>query len=487
MSSQLKSIGEVVSETWELYRQRAVPILLVLLLTSVLVIGVVCIFGVLLALGLGGAEVLSSHLEPGRISPLALILALSAFLIIFPLIFWSQAATLAVTVNNNLGIMEALKAGWKYLVPLGWVGTFYMGIVMTGTMLFLVPGVFLGLSMSLCFYALIDDDRRGMDALLASQHYVRGHWWNTFGKFFLVWLISMGVSLVPVIGQLLSFVFTPFLLLYMVIVYRDLKEAAGEVDLHSGPRRLWTLMATAGILLPLLGLVGAMVTLGPQLPDLIRQVQEGKLPELQLSQPHKVQQKPGRVGSVSAPVVRRLSSVDGTLVWRDPAGDTGNPLLDITEVAAQKSGKQLVLSVATARSLAEYFAAGDPGTFDPLISFYLDTDVNRETGVDPLAGAGRSGYDVILDVLLEPGSNLTASEMVQVSMYRQEGQQRKSLGTLDTAEVTVSGKRITIRVPSALVHAEGGEALRICYREAGQQQGSGLAKDQLLPLKIRKE
>ena len=483
MSSQLKSITEVFSETWELYRQRAVPILLVILLTSVLVIAVISIFGVLMALGLGGMELLNGQLEPGRFGPLTAILALVGFLVMFMLIFWSQAATIAMTVDTTLGIMDALKAGWKYLIPLGWVGTLYMGIVMTGMALFLIPGIIFGLSMSLCFYALIDDERRGMDALLVSQRYVHGHWWNTFGKFFLVWLASMAVGLIPFIGQLLSFIFTPFLLLYMVVVYRDLKEATGEVDLHSGPRWVWTLMAAVGILLPLLGLIGALVTLGPQLPGLIRQIQQGKVPGLECSAPHNMQQNSAGTESVRAPAARRLSSVDGSLIWHDPVGDTGNPLLDIAEVSAQWSGKELDLSITMARSPADYSASAASGTFAPLISFYLDTDVNRESGGDPLAGSGRLGYDVILDVLLEAGLQDPASEMVQVSMYRLNGQERRSLGTLDTAAVTVSDKTISLRLPYSLLHAEGGETLRICYREAAQQQGSGLAKDQLIPLK----
>ena len=304
MGSPLKSITEVFSETWDLYKQRAVPILLVILLTSFLVIVCICIFGVMMALGLGGVEALRGHPVPGGFSPLAVLIALFSFLVLCILIFWSQAVTIAVTVDNNLGIMEALKAGWKYLIPLGWVATLYMGIVMTGMTLFLVPGLILGLSMSLCCYALFDDDLRGMDALLASQCYVKGHWWNTLGKFFLVGLAFMALGLVPFIGQLLSFLFTPFLLLYMVVVYRDLKEAAGAVELHSGFRWLWTFMAVVGILLPLLGLIGALVTLGPQLPGYIQQLKEGKIPGLELSCPYNMEKSSVGTGQGKRIVVK---------------------------------------------------------------------------------------------------------------------------------------------------------------------------------------
>jgi len=333
MGSPLKSITEVFSETWDLYKQRAVPILLVILLTSFLVIVLLCIFGIMMALGLGGLDALTGHVQKGACSPLFIITALFGLLVVCILIFWSQAAAIAITVDTDSGIMKALKDGWKYLIPLGWISTLYMGIVLTGVVFFLIPGVILALSMSFCFYALIDDDLHGMDALVASRQYIRGHWWNTLGKFLPVWLISVAVGLVPYVGQLLSFMVSPFLLLYMLVVYRDLKEAAAEVNLHSAPRRLWTFMAALGILLPLLGLVGALVTLGPQLPDLIQQLQ-----------------------------------------------------------------------------------------------------------------------------------------------------QKKSQGGLDEPTRTVSDRTVTLHVPYTLLHIEGRDTLRVCYHEANQQQGSGLAKVQLVPL-----
>ena len=483
MGRRLKSIGEVFSETWELYKRRAVPILVVILLTTLLVIFLICALGIIMALGLGGQQALTGQLQGGQVSTTTVIAGLVVFLVSMILIIWSQASTVAVTVDEDLGIMAALKAGWKYLIPLTWVGTLYMGIVMTGLTLFLLPGLILGLSMSLCFYIMIDEDLHGMDAVLASRQYVRGHWWNTFLKFFPVWLASIAVGLIPFIGQILSFIFTPFLLLYMVVVYRDLKEAAGEVDLRTGSRWLWALMAAVGIVLPLLGLVGAVVTLGPQLPEMMKQVQEGKIPGMDLPRLHDVPQSSTSGKKNASPVARRLQSVDGSWIWRDPTGDTNNPLLDIKEVSVKSGQEELLLTVTLGRMIDHYFAAAEASTLDPLVSFYLDTDVNRETGGDPLAGSGRSGYDVILDVLLEARPQDAGKGKVHVSLYTLDGRDRQSLGALDDTAVTVSGNTLKIRLPYILLHVAGKDTIRGCYREAGQQQGSGLAKDKLIPLK----
>ncbi len=242
-------------------------------------------------------------------------------------------------------------------------------------------------------------------------------------------------------------------------------------------------MAAAGIMLPLLGLVGAVVTLGPQLPDMIKQVQEGKILGMELPRLNDLPSSPVSGRKSAVPVVKRLQSVDGSWIWRDPTGDTHNPLLDIKEVSAKSGHDELLLTVTLTRPVEHYFAAANMSTFDPLISFYLDTDVNRETGGRAVAASGRSGYDVVVDILLETRPEDVGKGQVHVSLYKLDGQDRQSLGALDDTAVTVSGNTVKIRLPYNLLHVDRKDTLRICYRETGQEQGSGLAKDKLIPLK----
>jgi hypothetical protein len=479
MSRQLKTVSEILTETWRLYTQRAVPILAVIFLTTVLIVGLVLVVGLCAVIGLQAAQ--AGDVQNMQFNAVALAGTFAAVLLAAVLIIWSQAASLAVTVDNDLGIMGALKAGWKYFIPLAWVGSLYMGIVMTGLTLFLVPGLILGMSMSLCFYIMFDEDLRGMDAVLASRHYVRGRWWNTFGKFCAVWLLSAVTSMVPFIGQILSFLFTPFLLLYMVVVYRDLRETADPPDFQAGSRWLWSLMAAVGIIVPLLGLLGGAVTLAPQLPELIKKVQQGEVPGLDLQQlEQSIQASTGVTNT--PPAVTRLKSVDGSWIWRDPTGDTASPLLDVKEVSVKSEDSGLLFNVTLAKPIAHYFAGTDTSGYDALISLYLDTDVNRETGGSPFADSGRAGYDFALDVVLETQLEQAETDRVQVALYALDGSSRKSLGIVDEGSVTVTGSTLKIRLPFAQLGVGPDDTVRICFREVGQQQGSGLAKDKLIPL-----
>ena len=341
----------------------------------------------------------------------------------------------------------------------------------------------LALSMSMCFFALVEDDLRGLDAVIASRLYMQGHWWNTLGKFFLVWLASISVGLIPLVGQLLSFIFTPFLLLYMVVVYRGLKGAAGEVEVRGRSRWLWVTMAAVGIILPLLGLVGLLVTIGPQqLPALVEGVHEGRAPGLDLPHSEKRQVPPVKRQKSGGEAVKPQRSKEAIWIWRDPVGDSNNPLLDIQEVSAETVEDELLLSVKLARPVELYFTAADRLSYSPLISFYLDTDVNRQTGGSPVTPSGRTGYDMAVDVLLEALPAESDKGRVHAGVYMLDRQGRQSLGPLDDSAVSVAGNMVQIRLPYTLLKVSGSDTIRVCYREAGHQQGSGLAKDKLVLL-----
>jgi len=274
MTQEPASTGELFSRTWEQYKQRALPILAVMLITMMLVIGAILVLGFAGVFG-GTITALISGSQTGM---LIVFLVMAVWmLLVFLLAFWSQTAMLAIVVNEDLGIIEALQAGWRYLWPMTWMLTIVSGIVISGLLLGFIPGIVFMVWFSFCLYTMIDENRRGLDGLLASREYVQGHWWNTFLKLTLIWLISFLVGIVPFIGQVLSFLFAPFLMLYMLEVYHDLKAVKGEkavVTNGFGSRLFWSCLAALGLLIPIIGLIGALITFLPHgrlyMPELQR-------------------------------------------------------------------------------------------------------------------------------------------------------------------------------------------------------------------------
>jgi len=260
MSTEIATFGTLFNIAWDQFKQRALPLLAVMLISAVVVGGLAMVL--VLCITLGGAML--THFTDERTAALLVIILVCVLLLaVIVLGFWAQTAILALVVREDLGIIEAFQTGWEYLWPMGWVLTLASGIVLTGFALGILPGVLFAIWFTFCMYVLLEEDRRGMDALLASREYVRGHWWNTFGKLLLLWLISAAVSLIPLIGQVFSLLFAPFFMLFLLAMYRDLKTVRGvaEVDAGTGARIFWWTLAIIGLVLPLAALAVALLPL----------------------------------------------------------------------------------------------------------------------------------------------------------------------------------------------------------------------------------
>lgn len=483
---QLKSINEIFSETWELYKSRMIHIVLVALLAPFLSCIVFVGGGIAAFSELGGQSFFAKDLQEILLNPVAVGIGILLFLSAVLLITWCHAALLTVTVQQERDSIRGLIRGWKYVFPLLWISSLYIGIIIAGLTFFILPGLLLALSMSLCFFIMIDENRTGIDALLVSRLYIRGHWWNTLLKLLVIWTLTLLIGLIPLAGPFLSLFFAPFLLLYMVTIYRDLKEYAGEVKPSTSTGWLWVLFGVFGFLLPLLAFIGCTVALGPRLPEVITQVQTEINQKLGMDifpQPLSDSKQSIDKKAIKPPTVRQLSSVDGFFTWRDPIEKANSKLLDIKEVSVKGTQGKLILSVTITHPFSSSFSILEPGEFAPLISFYLDTDTNRATGGTPFGQQqGRTGYDLNLQIQLV----VQQGNKIEANLYQINGEERRSVETLNNILTKVSGDTVTVHVPYRQLKVAPRDIIRICYWEVAQKKGEkgrNLAKDKLVPLK----
>ena len=260
MSGQVSTLGVLVSTTWEQYKERAIPLLAVVLISTAVIVGMVMVVAFCAMFG----GILIAHVESTKIVAYILGAIISVVaLIITILALWFQTAMLAIIIKEDLGIIEAFQTGWTYLWPMTWVLTIYSGIMLTGFVLGILPGLLCMGWFSFCFYILIEEDRRGLDSLLASMEYVQGYWWNTFGKLFLIWFLYMIIGLIPFVGTILSIVFYPFLMLFVLNMYHDLKDIKGETEVSagSGTRIFWWVVTVIGLAIPIIALVGGLLAI----------------------------------------------------------------------------------------------------------------------------------------------------------------------------------------------------------------------------------
>ena len=253
MRTEIATFAQLLRTSWDQYKQRALPLLAVILISTVVVGGLFLVL--MLGISMGGAML--AHFTDERTATwLVILLACILLLVLVVLIFWVQTALFVLVVKEELGIIEAFQAGWDYLWPMAWVLTLASGILISGFALGILPGILFAVWFTFGMYVLLEEVRRGMEALLASREYVRGHWWNIFGKVLALWLLSAVVGLIPFVGQIFSLLFAPFFLLFLLSLYRDLKTVKGEavVTAGSGTLAFWWFLAVVGLLLPLLAM-----------------------------------------------------------------------------------------------------------------------------------------------------------------------------------------------------------------------------------------
>jgi len=487
MHTELKGFATLFSETWEQFKARGLTILGVMLASGLLILGSLLLLGIVTAVFMGGMESALHQVQQGPVNVLVVVIFALFFLLFILLAMWSQSATIAAAVDENIGVREALRVGWRKLWAMGWILLLVSAIVIMGFLFFVVPGILFSVSLLFALYPLYDDDIRGMDAVLTSHYYVKGRWWNTFGKLLLIWLIAIVFELIPFVGQILYIVFTPFLFLFLVAVYRDLKETVEPLPASTGRTRWW-LLAGAGILVTIFGTIGAVVALGPQLPTILRQIQQQTGFQTGPARSRVVVPRASRGKQDMTKAGVSVASTTRQGVWHDPVGDVSEfgvgRWLDIETVSAQADAGALTIDIQSHFPLSAAFNAASTTSQSlyRLAVFYFDIDGDRQTGGTAGKGSGRSGYDEGLDVTLEVPRNAPDKGQVHVGLFRFENGFRKFLGPLAENQVRVRGHQIRIIIPYTALGIQAGDQIRMSFVESFQKQGSGLSKDKLIDL-----
>jgi hypothetical protein len=250
----LSGIGELFERSWEIFKRRIGTLIALNLLSAVFFVVPVGIFigiGYLFSLFLSGSKT-ALMVSGGIVGMVAGMIAAS----------WAFAAFIFAVVDESLGVKDSLDKGWQRIGAFIWLFSL-IGYIVTGAfLLFLIPGVIFMVWFAFAQFILPNEGVKGMNALLKSKEYVKGYWVDVFGRLFIVWLISGAIGMVPIIGPILSILFMPFMMIFIFLIYEDLKSIRGDISYPSsaGEKFKWIGIGTLGyIVLPLIiiALMGA--------------------------------------------------------------------------------------------------------------------------------------------------------------------------------------------------------------------------------------
>ncbi|MEA1936524.1 MAG: hypothetical protein U9N04_00200 [Patescibacteria group bacterium] len=239
-TTSLKKPTELLSEAWGLYKARwktflgiiVAPILLMLLAFLVFRIG---------AFGMGFLDISFSEFSAVNILvySIGFVLILALFLAIIIIQIWSQVALIyAIKDNEDIGIKKAYQKSKSKIKSFFWASILVGFITMGGFILFTVPGFIFAVWFAFAVFIVITENLKGMDAVLKSREYARGYWWQILWRFLFLYIVMIGVMivasivlmLIPILGNLVSIALTPLIMIYMFLIYGNLREIKGNFE-----------------------------------------------------------------------------------------------------------------------------------------------------------------------------------------------------------------------------------------------------------------
>ena len=236
----LSNIGELFGRTWDIFKSRVGTLIALYLLSIVFTATPLGIF-------LGAGYMI------GILYPDAKLISLAGCGILGMVIgmigmFWGMAAFLFAVVNEDLRITEALGKGWQKCWSFIWLSTIVGFIITGGFLLLLIPGILFLVWFSLAQFVFVNEDERGLNAIIKSKEYVRGYFLDVFVRLLLIWIISAVLGIIPLIGPVLTILFVPFMTIFIYLIYSDLREIKGDIYFSpsTGEKFKWVGISTLG-------------------------------------------------------------------------------------------------------------------------------------------------------------------------------------------------------------------------------------------------
>jgi hypothetical protein len=181
----LLSIGQVLDRGFTLYR-RSIGRLLPLM-------GVIALVLLVPRLVFPPRTLISNGHFSGNIGGyFGLILVMSVINIMFTVALMRKLDDIN-SGRNQLSLTEAVGVGLRRFLPMLGAGLVYGVLVMIGSILLIVPGIYLSISLIMMGYAVAVDDASIGNSITLSRDLVRGHWWRVWAIVTVVMLIYFAV------------------------------------------------------------------------------------------------------------------------------------------------------------------------------------------------------------------------------------------------------------------------------------------------------
>jgi hypothetical protein len=240
-----RRIGEILSAAFRLYRRHW--------RTLMAIAAVVVVPLTLLQYGIGHwfrshgqqlqgqVEVSTSFWAVASASLLAALIGLLLYQVLTGAITRNIASEVA---GQDLGLEQSYRFGFARLGPVLVVSVLVGLATLLGLIVFIIPGIYIGVRLAASTQALVVEGRRGTGAMRRSWDLVGGHWWHAAFTLLVAGLITAVVNAVitapfgagawfiqGIAAAVATTVTLPYGALVGVLLYLDLRARKERLDL----------------------------------------------------------------------------------------------------------------------------------------------------------------------------------------------------------------------------------------------------------------
>lgn len=273
-----------------------------LMLLKVYAWGMLMYFGVSILMTIGAMAVvfiagllgLTLNAFTGSLAAIAVLCLMIILFAVAGKMFYFQIRSIQNPINNIRE--EWRKISYKDGLRLYWVLLLCMLAGYGGMIFLLIPGLIIFTWVSLSMYVHLGNGALGLKSLMLSRDYVRGYFWPLLGRYLLMALVFIVVTIIVMLGftklvEMGGFMAVLGYLIYLVclfittvsiyrlsyLLYLDLVTIKGKLELQTTPWRTfrWGLLAFGPFLLFLLSTI-VMVAINPA--EQIKKAQEIAVP-----------------------------------------------------------------------------------------------------------------------------------------------------------------------------------------------------------------
>ena len=240
-------IGEILSTAFQLYRRHWQTLLAIAAVVVVPLTLLQYLFGDLVRTQgeetRNGVVVETATWAVGIAGLLAALVGILMYLILTGAITRAVAAEVA---GEDPSVEQSYRFGFHRLGSVLLVSVLVGLAIIGGLILFVIPGIYIGVRLCVSIEALVVEGRRGTEAMGRSWGLVGGHWWHAFGTLLVAALLVGVVNAVitvpfgatnwfvqAVAAAVATVVTLPYGVLVGVLLYLDLRARRERLSLEA--------------------------------------------------------------------------------------------------------------------------------------------------------------------------------------------------------------------------------------------------------------